>query len=501
MLATRAAWPSRPGSAEPVEIGRYIHVLRAHWVLVVSSIVVCTVGAGALAWTGTPTYVARTQLFVSTGDLSREAEQAYEGGLYAQQRARSYAEIISGQRGARAVIDELGLAESVAGVQNKIRASVPPNSVLVDVTVRDRSPRLAKSIADSLGDRLPTLADSLEGAAGQRSPVQVTVTRPARLPADPVSPRKPIYLALGALIGLAVGVGGAVLRSLLDRRIRSPAVASATASAPVLGKIAEHPGRGIPPVMLADPLSAGADGYRGLRANLRAVSAEHDLRSFVVSSAVAAEGKTEVVANIGIALAQSGARVVVVDANLRSPRLGDLLGVESSKGLTDLIASPQPIESTETAGDLPLTIWVLFALQWHPTAPLAVLTSGSVQPNPSELLDSEPFDEVLHALTELFDFVIVDSPALLSVADAAILARHASAVILVARAASTKTDELEAARRALHAVDRRALGVVLNRVRERDNRLYREDAPAADRSRSRTVAHARDRHESAEWLF
>ena len=378
-----------------MEIGRYRHVLRAHWVLLVSSIVVFTVGAGALAWTEAPTYAAKTQLFVSTGLLLRETEQAYEGGLYAQQRARSYAEIISGQRGARAVIEELGLAESVDSVQNKIRVSVPPNSVLLNVTVRDRSPRLAKAIAESLGNQLPTLVDRLEGEAGKRSPVDVTVTRPARLPAEPVSPRKPIYLALGALIGLAVGVGGAALRSGLDRRIRSPAVASATASAPVLAKIAEHPDRGIPPVMLADPLSAGADGYRELRANLRAVSAEHDLRSFVVSSAVAGEGKTEVVANLGIALAQAGARVVVVDANLRSPKLGDLLDVGSSKGLTDLIAAPRPTESTETASDLPFPIWVLLALEWHPTAPLAVLTSGSVQPDPSELLDSETFDEVL----------------------------------------------------------------------------------------------------------
>lgn len=479
-----------------MEIGRYRHVLRAHWVLVVSSIVAFTVGAGALAWTETPTYAARTQLYVSTGLLLRESEQAYEGGLYAQQRARSYAEIISGQRGARAVIEELGLTESVDSVQNKIRATVPPNSVLVNVTVRDRSPRLAKAIADSLGDQLPTLVDRLEGEAGKRSPVDVTVTRPARLPANPVSPRKPIYLALGALIGLAFGVGGAVLRSGLDRRIRSPAVASATASAPVLGKIAEHPDRGMPPVMLADPLSAGADGYRELRANLRAVSAEHDLRSFVVSSAVAGEGKTEVVANLGIALAQAGARVVVVDANLRSPRLGDMLDVASSNGLTDLIAAPRPIESNETESELPFPIWVLLALHWHPTAPLAVLTSGSVQPDPSELLDSETFDEVLDALAELFDFVLVDSPALLSVADAAILARHASAVILVARAASTSTDELEAARRVLRAVDKRALGVVLNRVRERDDRLYREDPPPPGRSRSRTVAPIHDRQES-----
>ena len=398
------------------------------------------------------------------------------------------------------MIEELGLTESVDSVQNKIRVSVPPNSVLLNVTVRDRSPRLAKAIAESLGDQLPTLVDGLEGEAGKRSPVDVTVTRPARLPADPVSPRKPIYLALGALIGLAVGVGGAALRSGLDRRIRSPAVASATARAPVLAKIAEHTDLGISPVMLADPVSAGADGYRELRANLRAVSAEHDLRSFVVSSAVAGEGKTEVVANLGIALAQAGARVVVVDANLRSPRLGDLLEVGSSNGLTDLIAAPRPVESTGTASDLPFPIWVMLALQTSPTAPLAVLTSGSVQPDPSELLDSESFAEVLHALAELFDFVIVDSPALLSVADAAILARHASAVILVARAASTSTDELEAARRELRVVDKRALGVVLNRVSERDDRLYREDPPPPGRGRSRTVAPNPRSRSPSQWI-
>ena len=177
---------------------------------------------------------------------------------------------------------------------------------------------------------------------------------------------------------------------------------------------------------------------------------------------------------------------------MRSPRLGALLDVGASEGLTDLIAAPQPIESTDNQSELPFPIWVLLALRWHPTAPLAILTGGSVQPNPGELLDSEAFDEVLRALAELFDFIIVDSPALLSVADAAILARHASAVILVASAASTSTDELEAARRVLRAVDKRALGVVLNRVRERDNRLYRENPPASGRSRW-ACSHGRSR--------
>jgi polysaccharide biosynthesis transport protein len=470
-----------------VEIGRYLHVLRAHRVLVVSSILVCMAGAGALAWTVTPTYVAKTQLFVSTRSPSDEVGLAYEGGLYAQQRARSYAEIVSSPRGAQAVIEQLGLGEDVDSVQDRIRAFVPPNSLLINLEVRDQSPELAKAIADSLADQLPKLVDSLERPDGSgQSPVQVTVTRPPELPADPVSPQKPIYLALGALFGLAFGVGAAVLRHALDRTIRSDADASATAGAPVLGRIAEHRDQEMSPIMLGNPVSADAEGYRGLRANLRALSAEHDLRSFVVSSAVPGEGKTEVAANLGVALTQVGERVVVVDANLRSPRLGELLRVRSSTGLTDLLEAGRPIE---------------LALRRHPMAPLEVLTSGSPRRNPSELLDSEAFDRVLQVLTGWFDFVIVDSPALLPVADAAVLARRASAVILVARTAATGTDQLQAAQRALRAVDRRALGVVLNRVRERDSRLYREDPLPPRRGRPRPVAPVRsDGHGSSEWL-
>jgi polysaccharide biosynthesis transport protein len=469
-----------------VEIGQYLHVLRAHRVLVVLCVLAGTAAAATLALTRTPIYAAETQLFVSDKSRPEGAGQAYEGGLYAQQRARSYAGILSSPRGAQAAIEQLGLHESVESVQDKVRATVPADSLLINVTVTDQSARRAKSIADSLGRLLPALAEQLETPEGrERSPVLVTVTQPAQLPTDPISPRKPIYLVLGALFGLAVGVGAAVLRRALDHRIRSDAVASATAGAPVLGSIAEHPDQAMSPVVLRDPLSDAAEGYRGLRANLRALCAEHEIRSFVVSSAAPAEGKTEVVANLGVTLAEAGERVVVVDANLRSPRLGELLGVGSVTGLTDLLETRGPIE---------------LALHRHPTAPLEVLTSGSPRPNPSELLDSEGFDRVLEALTDRFDFVIVDTPALLAVADAAALARRASGAILVARAASTSSDELGAARQALRPVDGRVLGVVLNGVREGDRWLYREDPLPPRSSRSRMVAPVpSDGHRSSEW--
>lgn len=469
-----------------MEIGQYIQVLRTHRALVVLGCLAGIAVAAALAWTQTPTYTAQTQMFVAAKGRPGEVGQSYEGGRYGEQRARTYADIINGPSGAQAVIDELGIAATAQDVQDEIKATVPAETELIDVAVTDHSPARAKSIADALDAVLPSLAETLERPEGrERSPVQVSVTRPAQLPTDPTSPRKPIYLALGALLGLTLGAGGAVLRRALDHRIRSDAHASVTANAPALGSIAEY--RHDPsPVIIGEPLSAAAEGYRRLRAAVHPLAAEHEIRSFVVSSAVPSEGKTDVVANLGLALAEAGERAVVVDANLRSPRLGERLGVESSIGLSDLLVSRRPVE---------------LALRRHGTTSLEVLTSGSRQPDPGELLDSAACGRVLKALTNWFDFVIVDTPALLAVADAAAVARRVSAALLVARSGSTSSDELQAARKSLRAVDARVLGVVLNRVRERERRLYREEPVPPRRSGARMVAPARsDGQGGPRWL-
>jgi succinoglycan biosynthesis transport protein ExoP len=434
-----------------MDLKGYLRVLRAHWMLVVISVLVCMAAAGGLAWTRTSIYAAKTQMFVSTSGVPADLSQTYQGGLFSQQRVRSYAKVMSSATVAQAVIDELHLSESVQDVQGKIRASVPTDSVLIDVTVKDESPRRAKAIADAVGHRFPTLVNTLERPQrGQSSPVTVTVTSPPRLPTDPVSPRKPLYLAFGLLLGLVVGVGGAVVRDILDRRIRSDDDAGTIAGAPVLGRIAEDPdAEKRPLIAVHDPFSVGAEAYRQLRTNLRVLNVDHRLRSFVVSSAVASEGKTLVVANLGVAFAQAGHRVALVDADLRRPKLADVLGLDSTVGLTNLLVA-----------DLPLGE----ALRTHPSLPLDVLASGPPPPNPSELLASERFASVLQGLTERFEVVILDAPALLPVTDAAILAQLVSGVILVTRAASTRTDELEAAAQSLRAVDKQVLGVVLNRL-------------------------------------
>jgi receptor protein-tyrosine kinase len=200
----------------------YIRVLRARWNILALGVALGIAVAGVLAVAQAPTYVATTQLFLSVAGTDADRQQAYDGVLFAQQRAVSYAQVLSGPAGAQAVIERLRLSEDVADVERRIGVAVRPDGVLIDATTRDHAPERAMAMADALTGYLTGLVRRLERLDdGSPSLLQATVTRPAELPTEPVSPRTPVYLALGALLGMALGVAGAVLREALDSRVRS----------------------------------------------------------------------------------------------------------------------------------------------------------------------------------------------------------------------------------------------------------------------------------------
>jgi succinoglycan biosynthesis transport protein ExoP len=453
-----------------MDVNEYVGLLRRHSVLIVVSLLVCAAAAGIFAWTQTPIYSARTQLFVSTRAVSADPGQTYEGGLFSQQRVLSYAQIVSSPPVMRAVIKELRLPESIQQLQAKIHTSVPTGTVLINATVRDRSPQRTKAVADAVAEQFSRFVSTLETPdGGSGSPVKVSITSPAQLPIEPVSPRKPLYLALGVLVGLALGVGGAVFKELLDDRVRGEDDAVAIVGAPVLGSIAEDPrAKKRPLSVVSESFSLQAEAYRRLRTNLDVLSRDNNPRSFVVSSAVASEGKTTVVANLGVAFAQAGYRVILVDADLRRPNLAEVMGLSSGVGLTDVLIKKMQVEA---------------ALQtWSLDLPLEVLGSGPEPPNPSELLGSQWFASMLKALGKRADLVILDAPALLLATDAAILARLTSGVILVSRVATTRAEQLDIAAQAVRTVDGQLLGVVLNRLPTRGARPRRHYGYAAERS-------------------
>lgn len=433
-----------------MELRDYLRILHKNWLIILLCLIAGLASGGAYAVLQTPKYEASTQLYVSVRTDGAATGELVQGSTFARQIVTSYVDVIGTALVLGPVIDDLGLHETSAQLARRISATAPANTVLVNISVTDTDPALAADIANATAASFTEAVQStLERPDPEDgvSPVQITVVQPAAVPPAPSSPNLPLLVTVGALIGLALGIAFAILRTVLDTRIHTLRDLEQVTEKPILGGIAFDPDAAKRPLIVhADPRSPRAESFRTLRTNLQFLNVEGGPRSFVISSPGPSEGKSTTTANLAIALAETGARVALLDGDLRLPRLDDYLGIEGGVGLTDVLIG---------------RVGLVDALQkWGPNQ-LFVLTSGAVPPNPSELLGSKAMDRLLASLSEHFDYVLIDAPPLLLVTDAAVLSKKARGVILVAASGKTKKQELSGAARTLETAGGSLLGVVV----------------------------------------
>jgi polysaccharide biosynthesis transport protein len=287
-------------------------------------------------------------------------------------------------------------------------------------------------------------------SAGETSGL-VLVT-PAQAPSSPSSPKPTEDGLLGLVAGLILGLAAAFLRESLDDAISSTEAAEEFGGATVLAAVpmvSSWKKRDRPLVVsLARPMSPAAEAYRSLRTSVQFARQERDLRTIVVTSPAAAEGKTSTLSNLGAMFAQAGQRVVLVSCDLRKPRLGQFFGVDEGLGLTTAILGEQPVEELIQAVPGDDNLWLL--------------GSGQLPPNPAELLNGRRIQQVFSTLRQHFDLVLIDSPPVLPVTDAVVLASDADATLLVVAAGQTSRGDLQRAAEKLGQVNARVVGLVLN---------------------------------------
>ncbi|WP_028271513.1 polysaccharide biosynthesis tyrosine autokinase [Arthrobacter sp. UNC362MFTsu5.1] len=468
-----------------LDLADYLRVVRVYWKAIVAFTLLATLTA--FGWTVLQPKIYSSDssgIVVTPG--SDNVSLSLAGDSLAKAKVKNYESVAKSRLVADRVIASLELNTTADALLGTISVKVPLDTAEIRVTAQSPDPATAQRVADAWVNGLAAQVEAIETAtpetttpdAGTSSNAPAATPAPASavrilplgkavLPTSPVSPNVKLTLALGALIGLALGVAYALVRRHLDRRIRNAAEIERLFEVPVIGTLpVDHRLDGKSTILEAGTFAqlhelggsgAMAEALRELRTNLSFLDVDQPPRIIVVTSSMQAEGKSTVTANLAVTMAAAGENVVVVDGDLRRPTLVDVFNLVPGVGVTDVLTGTAELDDV---------------LQpWGALPNLSVLGSGRIPPNPSELLGSRAMKNMLNALAENAT-VLIDAPPLLPVTDAAVLSRVADGAIVVIRTGKTTQEQLGQSLGNLQKVKGRILGAVLNYVPTKGTDAY-----------------------------
>lgn len=470
-----------------MELSDYLRVLRRNWKTIVACTTLGLMIAAAVSMVVMPTYTAKTQLFVAIQSSGSVAD-LQQGNTFSQARVQSYVETVGTPVVLQPVIDSLGLSLTSAQLSRNVEASADLKTVIITIRADDASPIQAAAVAQEVARSLIKAVDELESPTESgSSPVKMSVVTPASAPTERSTPNTHLNLALGLIIGLALGIGAAVVRATLDTKVRGEVELRRVTEAPILGGISFDGDATRKPLLTqVAPQSPRAESFRQIRTNLQFAHVTHNTtKAVLVTSSLPGEGKTTTATNLAIAMAESGQSVILVDADLRRPRVDEYLGLERNVGLTTVLIGMADVNDV---------------LQPWGEHNLYVMTSGQIPPNPSELLGSNSMKDLILGLESAFDAVIIDAPPMLPVTDAAVLAQQVGGVVLVVGSSKVKLQNVQKSLSALAMVDADLLGVVMNLLPSKGPDAYAYSYKSYDSAKPSEGAQTQESRPASRWV-
>ena len=506
-----------------MDLRRQGHVIRS-WLWLFAVGVLLAGGTAYLVSSALPK-VYKAQVTLLVGQSRSSSSVDYNDLLASQRISQTYANLATTGPILAQVIADAGLQVTPDEFRDAVTAEAARDSTLVTVTVQDGDPQRAADLANAIAAQMIAASGTVYGKNSQvegfissqteatqlqieetqaeidrltalplRTSAQdqqlaalnvqvanlrqsyaalvqlsgssanaLTVVDPATPPREPSSPRVLLSTLLAALVGLLIALGIAYTLEYLDDTVKSSEDVEAATGLATLGTVIKMKGAGgrseiYRLATLLYPRGPAAEAYRTLRTNLEFAAVDEPVRTLLVTSSIPGEGKTTTASNLAVAFAQAGRRVILLDADLRKPGVHKVFDLPNVAGLTSLlrtddVAIDDVVQATEEER-------------------LHVITTGLLPPNPAELLGSKRMKTILERLVAAADLVIVDSPPLQAVTDAAILSAITDGTLLVIDAERTRRGAAGHGREALAKADARVLGVALNRISTRAGSNY-----------------------------
>lgn len=461
-MTARHALPS-DGAAEKNYLAIYLGYLKKwFWMIIAGAVAGGLIGWGVSALMDKQ-YTATSQLYVGAANNENSLD-AYRGSMLSQAQVGTYAEIATSSALAERVSNDLNLGLSPADVASMLSAGANQDTVILSIDAVSDDAGEARDIANSAAVQLTDMVRELNTTAdgqGSSGP-SLAPLNDATAPDSPSSPNTVQNIGIGVGAGVLLGALVAIIRGITDKRIRDRREIESIVGVPSVGTISTSDKLASSHVIdfAASPIIA-AEQFRELRTNLRFLDVDNPPTVIAVTSGMPGEGKSTLATNLALALADDGERVCLVDADLRRPRVAEYLDndLQSSVGLSTVLAGDADVDDVA---------------QEVRTDGLCVITSGPQPPNPSELLGSQRFKDVLQALDERYDYVIIDASPVIPVTDAALVASAADGVLMAVRHGSTTTDQLTQTADNLDQVGAHVLGTVFTMIPGKGKGYYKD---------------------------
>ena len=435
-------------------IADLLRILRKHIVSAIISFIIVFVAVAAVTFLLPPKYTATAELFATYTGTSGETQNTSEmssGTSYLSTQIKTYPELVKTESVLDPVISELGLDMTVEDLANVVTATNPTNTYMIDIAAEVGDPQQSADIANSVAKNLSQQISSDLYTNGQgKSPISLSVVQKAKTPTGQSSPKVPLYLAAGFVLGIIVAIGVALLKDILNTKVdssddvRELTHASSLGSVPLSDNLDDNR-----PIVVAQPASSEAEEFRRVRTNLSFLTTtlgQHG-RLLVITSTDPSEGKTTVSANVAVALAEEGKSVLLIDADLRHPSVAPKLGIEGHVGLSHVLsgqASPKDV----------------IQKYWKPN--LHVLPAGKRPANASILLNSDIMRELVDQALTQYDYVIIDTTPLSVAGDATLFGRMAGGLVLVTGKGVVEKKELQSTVESLKTAEVPVLGFIFN---------------------------------------